>query len=50
MVVCLTPRLGRFTPGKETRYPLDGKTGVPQGRPERERKISPPPEFESQTA
>jgi hypothetical protein len=50
MVLCLTPRLGRFTPGKETRYLLYGRLGVPQGRPERERKISLPSGFESQTA
>jgi hypothetical protein len=37
-----TPRLGRFTPGKETRYPLYRKLGGPQGRSGRVRKISPP--------
>jgi hypothetical protein len=40
-----TPRPGRFTPGKETRYPL----GRPQGRSGRMRKISPPPEFDPRT-
>jgi hypothetical protein len=28
----LAPRPGRFTPGKETRYPLYRRLGVPQGR------------------
>ena len=39
----LTPRPGRFTPGKETRYPLYRRLGGPQGRCGRVRKISPPP-------
>ena len=33
---------GRFTPGKETRYPLHRKLDGPQGRSGRVRKISPP--------
>ena len=28
----LTPRLGRFTPGKETRYPLYRRLGGPRAR------------------
>jgi hypothetical protein len=35
-----TPRPGRFTPWKETRYQLYGKLGGPQSRSERVRKIS----------
>ena len=38
----LAPRPGRFTPGKETRYPLYRRLGGPQGRSGRSRKISPP--------
>ena len=41
----LTPRPGRFTFGKETRYPSYGKLGGPQGRSGRVRKISPSTEF-----
>ena len=37
----LTPRPGRFTPGKETRYPLYGELVDPQGRSGRVQKISP---------
>ena len=37
-----TPRPGRFTPGKETRYPLYRRMGGPQGRSARLRKISTP--------
>ena len=40
---------GRFNPKKETRYPLYGRQGKPQGRCKRVRKISPPPEFEART-
>ena len=40
-----TPRPGRFTPGKETRYPLYRRLGRHQGRSEWMRKISPPPGF-----
>jgi hypothetical protein len=36
-----TPRPGRFTPGKETRYPLYRRLGGPQGRSGRMLKISP---------
>ena len=43
---CLTPRLGRFTPGKETRY---WKLGGRQRRCGRVRKISPPQEFDLRT-
>jgi hypothetical protein len=39
----------RFTPGKETRYPLYRRLGGPQGRSGRVRKISPPPGFDSRT-
>jgi hypothetical protein len=35
-------------PGK-ARYPLYGRLGEPQGRPERVRKISPPPGLDSRT-
>jgi len=42
-VVSATPR--RFTPGKETLYPLYKRLGVPQGRSGRLRNISPPPKF-----
>jgi hypothetical protein len=45
-----TPRAGRFTPGKETRYPLYRRLGGPQGRSGRVRKISPPPGLDPQTA
>ena len=37
----LTPRLGRFVPGKETRFPFYGRLGGPQGRSGRVQKISP---------
>jgi hypothetical protein len=37
----LTPRAGRFTPGKESRYPLYRRLGGLQGRYGRIRKISP---------
>ena len=36
----LTPHLGRFTPGKGTRYPLHRMLGGPQGRSGLVRKIS----------
>jgi hypothetical protein len=45
----LAPRPGRFTPGKETRYPLYRRLGGPQGRSGRMRKISPPPGFDPRT-
>ena len=38
-----TPRVVRFTPGKETRYPLYRRLGGPQARSGRVRKKSPPP-------
>jgi hypothetical protein len=44
-----TTRPGRFTPGKETRYPMYRKLGGPQGRSGRLRKISPPPGFDPRT-
>jgi len=37
-----TPRPGRFTPGKETRYPLYRGLGGPQGRCGQVRKIVQP--------
>jgi hypothetical protein len=40
---------GRFTPGKETRYPLFRRPGGPQGRSGQVRKISPPPGFDPRT-
>ena len=39
----LTPRPGRFTPGKDIRYALYQRLGGPQGRPRRVRKVSPLP-------
>jgi hypothetical protein len=42
----LAPRPGRFSPEKETRYPLYRRLGGPQGRAGRLRKISPPPGFD----
>jgi hypothetical protein len=44
-----TPRAGRFTPGKETRYPFYRRLGGPQGRFGRLRKISPPLGFDPRT-
>ena len=44
-----TPRPGRFTPGKETRYPLYRRLGGPQGRSGWLRKISSPPGFDPRT-
>jgi hypothetical protein len=41
----LRPCPGRFTPGKETRYPLYRRLGGHQGRSARMGKISPPPGF-----
>jgi hypothetical protein len=43
------PRPGRFTPGKESRYPLHRRLGGPQRRSERVRKISPLPGFDTRT-
>ena len=45
----LTQRAGRFTPGKETRYPLYRRLGGPQGRFGRVRKTSPPSGFDFRT-
>jgi len=42
-------RLGRCTPGKETRYPTYRRLGGPQGRSGRVPKISPPLEFNPRT-
>ena len=42
-----TPLPGRFAPGRETRYPLYRRLGVPQGLSERVRKSSLPPGLES---
>ena len=42
-------RPGRFTPGKETRYPWYRRLGVPQGRSGRVRKVSPPQGFDPRT-
>ena len=42
-----TPRPGRFTPRKETRYPLNKRLGGPQGLSGRVREISPPPHRDS---
>ena len=44
------PRPSRFTPGKETRYPLYRSLGGPQDGSGRLRKISPPPGFDPLTA
>ena len=43
----LTPRLGRFTPTKDTRYPLHRRLSGPEGWCGREQKISPPPGFDT---
>jgi len=40
---------GRFTLGKETRYPLYRRLGGPQGQSGRVRKISPRPGFDPRT-
>jgi len=40
------PRPGRFTPGKETRYPLHRRMGGPHGRSGRVWKISPTSGFD----
>jgi hypothetical protein len=44
-----TPRHGRFTLGKETRYPLYRRLSGPRGRSGRVRTISPPPGFDPRT-
>jgi hypothetical protein len=43
------PHPGRFTPGKETRYPLYRRLGGPQSRFERVRKILSQPGFNPRT-
>jgi len=43
------PRPGRFTPGKETRYPLYRRLGGRQGRSGQVRKISPSSGFDPRT-
>ena len=45
----LTPRPGRFNPGKDSRCPLCMLLGGLQGRFERVRKISPPLGFDLRT-
>jgi hypothetical protein len=45
----LTPRPGRFTPKKVTRYPFYRRRGDPQGRSGRVRKTSRPPGFYTRT-
>ena len=45
----LTPRLGCFTSGKRTRYPLYRRLDGPQGRSVRVRKILTPPGFDPST-
>jgi hypothetical protein len=40
---------GRFTPGKEIRYPFYRRLGGPQGRSGRLLKISLPPGFDPRT-
>jgi hypothetical protein len=45
----LTPQPDRFTPGKETWYPLYIASGGPQGRSGRVWKTSPPPGFDPLT-
>jgi len=44
-----TTRPGRFTPGKETRYPLYMRVGGRKGRSGRVQKISPTPGFHPRT-
>jgi hypothetical protein len=43
------PPAGRFSPGKETRYPLYRRPSGPQGRSGRLRKLSPTPGFDPRT-
>ena len=43
------PRPGRFTPGKETQYPLYRRLGGPLGRSGWVSNISPPLEFDPRT-
>jgi len=44
-----TPRPGRFTPGKETHYPLHSMLGGPQDRSGCVQKILPSPRFDPRT-
>jgi len=44
-----TPRPGRFTPWKGTRYPLYRRLGRSQSRSGQIRKTSPPPRFDPRT-
>ena len=46
----LAPRPGRFTTGKEIRYPLYRRLDGPQGRSGQVRKTSPTPGFGPRTA
>jgi hypothetical protein len=48
-VINATPPLGRFTPGKETRYPFHRKRSGPQGRSGRVLKTLRPPGFDPRT-
>ena len=43
------PRPGRFTPRKETRYPVYTRLGGSEGRSGRVRKVSSPPGFDPRT-
>ena len=45
----LMPRPGRFTPGRETQYPLYGRLGGPQRQSGRVLKILSPLGFDSRT-
>ena len=45
----LTPRPGRFTLGKEIRYPLYRRPCRPQGLSGRVRKVTPPPGYDPLT-
>lgn len=45
----VTPRPGRFTPGKDTRYPLYRRLCEPQGRFGRVRNTSPPQGLDPRT-
>ena len=49
MGVWSTPRPGRFTLEKDTRYLLYRRLGGPENRSERVRKISLPPGLDSRT-